>query len=100
MATLSPMKTVLESLTKARIQFEVFDRVSVEPTDASLQVAIEYSRSKQFSTFVAVGGGSVIDTGTALQQPYPAIHPSRAPRIDLTYLSIHLYAYIHTYRSW
>ena len=76
MATLSPMKTVLESLTKARIQFEVFDRVSVEPTDASLQVAIEYSRSKQFSAFVAVGGGSVIDTGTALQQPYPAIHPS------------------------
>lgn len=65
-ATLPPMKTVLESLTKARIQFEVFDRVSVEPTDASLQVAIEFCRSKQFSAFVAVGGGSVIDTGAAL----------------------------------
>lgn len=63
MATLPPMKKVMESLTKARIQFEVFDRVSVEPTDASLQVAIEYCRSKQFSAFVAVGGGSVIDTG-------------------------------------
>jgi hydroxyacid-oxoacid transhydrogenase len=65
MATLPPMKAVLESLSKARIQFEVFDRVSVEPTDASLQVAIEYCRSKQFSAFVAIGGGSVIDTGVA-----------------------------------
>jgi len=69
MATLPPMKAVVESLTKAHIQFEVFDRVSVEPTDASLQVAIEYSRSKQFSAFVAVGGGSVIDTGAYYSNP-------------------------------
>lgn len=65
MATLPPMKAVLESLTAANIQFEVFDQVAVEPTDASLQVAIEYSKAKQFDAFVAVGGGSVMDTAKA-----------------------------------
>jgi hydroxyacid-oxoacid transhydrogenase len=65
MATLPPMKAVLDSLVKANISFEVFDRVAVEPTDASLQIAIDYCKSKQFDAFVAVGGGSAMDTAKA-----------------------------------
>ena len=65
MATLPPMKAVLDSLVKANIGYEVFDRVAVEPTDASLQIIIEYCRKKQFDGFIAVGGGSAMDTAKA-----------------------------------
>jgi hydroxyacid-oxoacid transhydrogenase len=45
----------------------------VEPTDKSLKRAIEHCRSRQFEGFIAVGGGSVIDTAKAanLYQCYP-----------------------------
>lgn len=65
MATLPPMKAVLDSLVKANISFEVFDKVAVEPTDASMQAAIEHCKTKNYDAFVAVGGGSVIDTAKA-----------------------------------
>ena len=65
MATLPPFSAVCAALNKANIQFEVFSQVQVEPTDRSLKVAIEYARSKNFSGFVAVGGGSTIDTAKA-----------------------------------
>jgi hydroxyacid-oxoacid transhydrogenase len=73
MATLPPVKKVLESLTKAGVSYEVFDQVQVEPTDASLQVAIKFCQQRQFKAFVAVGGGSVIDTAKAanLYMCYP-----------------------------
>ena len=62
MVHLEPFKKVIESLTAAGIKFKVFDNVSVEPTDKSLEIAIKYSRENNFNGFVAVGGGSVIDT--------------------------------------
>jgi hydroxyacid-oxoacid transhydrogenase len=43
----------------------VFDRVAVEPTDKSWQEAIAWSRQHDISHFLAVGGGSVIDTAKA-----------------------------------
>src|SRR5688500_17819107 len=51
---------VLEALRKARVDFEVFDAVEVEPTDASFQQATEVASRGQFDSFVAVGGGSTI----------------------------------------
>ena len=56
---------VAESLAKAGVKFDVFDDVAVEPTDKSLQVAINFCKSKQFKAFIAVGGGSVMDTAKA-----------------------------------
>ncbi|NVI92859.1 hydroxyacid-oxoacid transhydrogenase [Actinomadura sp. BRA 177] len=45
----------------------VFDGVHVEPTDASLRQAVEYAReSGPFDAYVAVGGGSSIDTAKAV----------------------------------
>jgi hydroxyacid-oxoacid transhydrogenase len=58
-------ETVLSSLKAARIDFEVFDRVVVEPTDASFHEAAGAARSGNFDSFVAVGGGSTIDTAKA-----------------------------------
>ena len=46
-------------MTKFGIEAEVYDRSHVEPTDASLQEAVEPARdSGPWDTFVAVGGGS------------------------------------------
>jgi len=58
-------ETVLASLKAARVDFEVYDQVVVEPTDASFQAATAAARAGKFDSFVAVGGGSTIDTAKA-----------------------------------
>jgi hydroxyacid-oxoacid transhydrogenase len=67
-------EAVLESLKSAKVDFEVFDAVEVEPTDASFQAAIAVASEGRFDSFVAVGGGSSIDTAKAanLYSTYPA----------------------------
>jgi alcohol dehydrogenase class IV len=45
----------------------VFDGVHVEPTDASMQAAVDWARAHgPWDAFVAVGGGSSIDTAKAV----------------------------------
>ncbi len=58
-------ETVLASLKAARVDFDVYDQVVVEPTDASFQAATAAARTGKFDSFVAVGGGSTIDTAKA-----------------------------------
>ncbi len=49
------------------IEAEVFDGVHVEPTDDSMNKAVEYARAQgDWDGFVAVGGGSAIDTAKAI----------------------------------
>jgi alcohol dehydrogenase class IV len=55
-------KTLREAGTKA----EVFDGVHVEPTDESLRAAVEHARGGDWDGFLAVGGGSSIDTAKAI----------------------------------
>ncbi|XP_013856312.1 hydroxyacid-oxoacid transhydrogenase, mitochondrial, partial [Austrofundulus limnaeus] len=62
LSRLPPVKDLLGSLVKNRVQFKVYDQVRVEPTDSSFKEAISFAKSKHFDVFVAVGGGSVIDT--------------------------------------
>jgi hydroxyacid-oxoacid transhydrogenase len=70
---LPPVAHVMESLEERGVRFEVFDRVRVEPTDESFQEAIRFAQAGEFDGFVAVGGGSVIDTAKAanLYSTYP-----------------------------
>ena len=70
---LAAMQTVVASLEAAGIEFEVFDRVRVEPTDESFLEAIAFARRGNGDGFVAVGGGSAIDTAKAanLYSTYP-----------------------------
>jgi hydroxyacid-oxoacid transhydrogenase len=72
-ARLAPVHTVLESLAAQRLDFALFDRVRIEPTDSSFQEAIRFAREGDFDAFVAVGGGSTIDTAKAanLYSSYP-----------------------------
>lgn len=59
---LNSVKTLFDSLAKEKINFDIFDDVRVEPTDSSFMDAISFARGKNFDGFVAVGGGSTIDT--------------------------------------
>jgi hydroxyacid-oxoacid transhydrogenase len=70
---LPPVAAVVESLERERIPFTLFDRVRVEPTDQSFHDAIELAKRQPFDAFVAVGGGSVMDTAKAanLYSTYP-----------------------------
>ena len=71
---LPPVATVLESLHANKVHFCLFDHVRVEPTDESFHEAIAAAQSEDFDAFVAVGGGSTIDTAKAanLYSCYPA----------------------------
>ena len=64
--TLPPMQTVIESLEANRIRYTVYDRVRVEPTDESFLDAIAFARESDYDAYVAVGGGSTIDTAKAV----------------------------------
>jgi hydroxyacid-oxoacid transhydrogenase len=70
---LRPAQTVVDSLEQNGLWFTVYDRVRVEPSDASLVDAIEFARGLQFDAVVAIGGGSTIDTAKAvnLYTTYP-----------------------------
>src|SRR5262249_17273904 len=70
---LPPVQAVLESLESSGITFALFDRVRVEPTDESFLDAIAFAGRDTYDAFVAVGGGSTIDTAKAvnLYTTYP-----------------------------
>ena len=58
---------IAEQIRGRGIEVEVYDAVHVEPTDASLEHAVTYARENgPWDGFVAVGGGSSIDTAKAV----------------------------------
>ncbi len=58
---------IAEQIRGFGVAAEVFDEVHVEPTDASLEHAIGWAREHgPWDAFVAVGGGSSIDTAKAV----------------------------------
>jgi hydroxyacid-oxoacid transhydrogenase len=69
-----PGQTALASLRAAGLDFDVFTHIRCEPTDESFQEAIDAATSGRFDGFLAVGGGSTIDTAKAanLYATWPA----------------------------
>lgn len=61
-AKLDAMKQVHEALTREGVDYSVYSTTTVEPKDSSIQEAITFSKSISPDAFLAVGGGSVIDT--------------------------------------
>jgi hydroxyacid-oxoacid transhydrogenase len=72
-AKLPMTKTVIESLEAEGVEYVLYDQVRVEPTDESFKQAIAFAEKHKVDSFVALGGGSVIDTAKAanLYSTYP-----------------------------
>lgn len=61
-----PLMTVLDSLRRAGVKnVTIFDEVQVEPTDISIAAAIQVAKSVSPDIYIAVGGGSSMDTAKA-----------------------------------
>ncbi len=71
---LYPGEVVRASLEASHVEYTLFDRIVVEPTDTSFQDAIAAASAEPYDAFVAVGGGSTIDTAKAanLYSTHPA----------------------------
>ncbi|MEE8363156.1 MAG: hydroxyacid-oxoacid transhydrogenase [Dehalococcoidia bacterium] len=69
-----PVSVTLESLRREGIDAVLFDQAHVEPTDVSFKEAAAFATDGVFDGYVAVGGGSSIDTAKAanLYATYPA----------------------------
>ena len=59
---LHAVETAERALQRENVEYTVFDRVTVEPKDSSVKEAIDFAKPYQPDAFLAVGGGSVIDT--------------------------------------
>ncbi|KAL8736749.1 MAG: hypothetical protein Q9166_000115 [cf. Caloplaca sp. 2 TL-2023] len=59
---LDVMNQVVEGLNQQGVEFTAYERTMVEPKDSSIREAIDFSKAQQPDAFLAVGGGSVIDT--------------------------------------
>ncbi len=69
-----PVSIALDALRREGIEAVVFDAVRIEPTDVSFKEGIRFAAEGRFDGYVAVGGGSSIDTAKAanLYATYPA----------------------------
>ena len=74
LADTSSVAVTLEALQSEGADAVLYDGVCVEPTDASLKEAIQFATAGGFDGYIAVGGGSTIDTAKAanLYATYPA----------------------------
>jgi len=69
-----PVAVTLEALRGRDIDAVLFDQARVEPTDGSFQEAIAFAVQGDFDGYVAVGGGSSMDTCKAAN--LYATHPA------------------------
>ncbi|XP_039697686.1 hydroxyacid-oxoacid transhydrogenase, mitochondrial isoform X1 [Pteropus medius] len=74
LSQLPPVQIVMDSLVTNGINFKVYDNVRVEPTDRSFLEAIEFARKGAFDAYVAVGGGSTMDTCKAANLYASSLH--------------------------
>lgn len=61
-AQLEPVAITMKALKQAGVDAVLFDGSRTEPTDTSVLEAIAFAKGGKFDGFVAVGGGSSIDT--------------------------------------
>lgn len=66
MRRLAPVAIAEQSLAENGIEYTLYDRVRVEPTDVSFRDAIRFAANVPFEAIVAIGGGSTIDTAKAI----------------------------------
>src|SRR5512136_2340733 len=62
LAASEPVAIALAALKAEGIDTALFDRVRIEPNDVSFKDAIAFATEGRFDGYVAVGGGSTMDT--------------------------------------
>jgi hydroxyacid-oxoacid transhydrogenase len=74
LAKREPVAVVLEALRARGVDVVLYDAVRIEPTDGSFRDAIRLATEGRFDGYVAIGGGSTIDTAKVanLYATYPA----------------------------
>jgi hydroxyacid-oxoacid transhydrogenase len=74
LARSEPVAIVLDALRAEGLDAVLYDRVHIEPTDLSFRDAIRFATDGRFDGYVAIGGGSTIDTAKVanLYTTYPA----------------------------
>jgi hydroxyacid-oxoacid transhydrogenase len=74
LARSEPVVIVLEALRAEGLDAVLYDRVHIEPTDVSFRDAIRFASEGRFDGYIAIGGGSTIDTTKVanLYTTYPA----------------------------
>jgi hydroxyacid-oxoacid transhydrogenase len=74
LATGETVATTLDALRRENIDAVLYDQVRIEPTDDTFMQAAAFATDGAFDGYVAVGGGSVMDTAKAanLYATYPA----------------------------
>ncbi len=73
LASSEAVMTAFDALETANVDAVLFDSVHVEPTDTSFKEAIGFAQHGNFDAYLAVGGGSSMDTAKAanLYATYP-----------------------------
>jgi hydroxyacid-oxoacid transhydrogenase len=68
------VETAMNALREAGIDAVLYDQTRVEPTDQSFKESIQFAVEGRFDGYVAIGGGSSMDTAKAanLYATYPA----------------------------
>jgi len=74
LAKKEPVQITLKALQDEGLEAVLYSNTRIEPTDASLKDAIDFAINGKFDGYVAVGGGSSMDTAKAanLYSTYPA----------------------------
>jgi len=69
-----PVLVTIKALEEENIEFVLFDKARVEPTDGSFKIATKFAVDGKFDGFIGVGGGSSMDTAKIanLYSTYPA----------------------------
>ena len=87
---LNAMKQVIQGLEQEGVSYSVFDAVRVEPKDSSIKQAIEFAKPYGPDAFLAVGGGSVIDTAKLmnLYTSFPGTAHASVTKVSVLIISI------------
>jgi hydroxyacid-oxoacid transhydrogenase len=74
LADKDPVKVALKSMEDEGLEPTLYSDTHVEPTDRSLQEAIDFAAKGKFDGFIGIGGGSSMDTAKVanLYSTYPA----------------------------
>ncbi|TNE48597.1 MAG: iron-containing alcohol dehydrogenase [Deltaproteobacteria bacterium] len=74
LASLGKASTIQALIEEAGVEVTLYNQCHAEPTDLSFKEALDFQKGKSFDAYVALGGGSVIDTAKAmnLYGTYPA----------------------------